>query len=325
MWRPLHLGLALVFSSAGVVGQDQPCGVDVPLNVVMPDAALVRNIPSGGFVARHRGDRLTIQSVSVDTAPRRIVLVAENGKNVTPAARKIEASVLAALVTNARAEDSFAMLTARGPRKELRFGAARDALLASIRELSSRPEGKDQGNSALEAVLEAAGWMQPSQPGDSIILLTMGLAPAGGVGYGKVRRALTAGGIRLFGFQLGRLYAGIYSVGIVPGPAGGVLPRATIDPNRETVFDLGEETGGFFLEEDTEGDPQREYQLTDQQLQLLNKYIKQMYKTITEFYLIRLASAPKGFSLDLTDALRQQLPKARMIYPRDIPRCSTHP
>jgi hypothetical protein len=64
---------------------------------------------------------------------------------------------------------------------------------------------------------------------------------------------LTAAGIRLFGFQLGRLYMGIYSV----SPGCILLLRATIDPNRETMLDLADETGGFFLEENTEGDPQR--------------------------------------------------------------------
>jgi len=329
MWQRLHLDFAFLFFSATVAGQDQPCEVDVPLNVVLPDAALVRKISPDGFMARQGGELLTIRSVSVDTAPRRVVLVAENGKDVNPAARKVEASVLEAMVTTARAEDSFAMLTSGGRRKELRFGTPRDALLSDIHELSSPSAGKSQGNSALDAVLEAAGWLQPSQPGDSILLLTMGLEPGGGSGYGKARKTLTAAGIRLFGFQLGRLYLGIYSVGLAPSPGGPIgfptgvlLPSARIDPNRETIFDLGDETGGFFVEENTEGDAQKRYQLTDDLLRVLNKRAGQLYKAIVEYYGIRLAAAPKGFAVDLTDALRQQLPAARVNYPREMPRCS---
>src|SRR5439155_1546977 len=162
-------------------------------------------------------------------------LVAENGKDVNPAARKVEASVLEAMVTTARAEDSFAMLTSGGRRKELRFGTPRDALLSDIHELSSPSAGKSQGNSALDAVLEA---------------------------------------------------------------------------------------GGFFVEENTEGDAQKRYQLTDELLRVLNKRAGQLYKAIVEYYGIRLAAAPKGFAVDLTDALRQQLPAARVNYPREMPRCS---
>lgn len=211
MWRRPHFSFALLFLSANAAGQNHPCEVDVPLNIVTPDAALVRHMPQDGFVVHHGRDVLAIRSVNADSAPRRIVLVVENGRNVNPAARKVEASLLGTIVRNARAEDSFAFLTAHGPRKELSFGTPRDVLLSAIAELSSPAQGKNQARSALHAVLEGAVWLQPSQPGDSIIFLTMGLEPL-------VGRTLTAGGIRLFGFQLGMLYLGIYSVSLsAPG------------------------------------------------------------------------------------------------------------
>lgn len=322
MGREWHRSFVLLFFSASAVGQNQRCEVDVPLNIVMPDAALVRKMPQESFVAHQGRNVLAISSVNADSGPRRIVLVVENGKNVNPAARKVEASILGEILAKARAEDSFALLTARGPRKELPFGTSRDVLLSAIGELSSPSKGKNQPTSALEAVLEAASWLQPSQPGDSIIFLTMGLAPSGGdPEYGKVGKKLSAGGIRLFGFQLGTPYSGIYTVGIVPGPFGGVL--ATIDPNRQTVFELADKTGGFFLEENTEGEPDREYHSTDERLQEVNRFAGQLYKGIVEYYRIRLVAAPEGFVIDLTDSVRQKLLKARMVYPRNIPRCPT--
>jgi hypothetical protein len=146
MPRRLHLSCAFLFFLASAGGQNQPCEVDVPVNVVMPDAALVRNMPQDGFIALHGSDVFAIRSVRADTASRRIVLVVENGKNVNPAAHRVEASVLGSIVRNARAEDSFAFLTARGPRTELPFGAPRDMLLSSIGELSSPAKGKDQAS-----------------------------------------------------------------------------------------------------------------------------------------------------------------------------------
>jgi hypothetical protein len=85
----------------------------------------------------------------------------------------------------------------------------------------------------------------------------MGVEP-GEAGYDKVGRTLTAVGIRLFGFQLGRLYTGIYSLGVAPGPGGVLLPRATVDPTgkqcltsrtKRAVFSL-EKTPKATLDED---------------------------------------------------------------------------
>jgi len=111
-------------------------------------------------------------------------------------------------------------------------------------------------------------------------------------------------------------------VGVTPSPGGVLLPRATVDPNRQTMFDLADETGGFFLGENTEGDPQRSYQLSDERLRLLNKFGGQLYKGIVEYYRIRLASATDDFAFDLNDSLRQKFSKAHLIYPRKVPRCS---
>jgi len=310
----------LLSCSGSTAGQDHPCEVDIPVNIVTPELALVRHVPKDGFIAHHGDNALAIHSVDADIAPRRIVLVVENGKSVNSAARKIEASVLGGIVTNARAEDSFAFLTARGPRKELPFGIPRDMLLSSIRELSSPANGKDQGKSALEAVLEASGWLQPSQPGDSIILLTMGLEP-GEMEYGKVTKTLTTSAIRLFGFQFGVLYLATYSSHLGP-IASGPFPIVKIDPNRETIFDLGEETGGFLLEENTEGNPQLSYHLTDDRLQQLGYFAGQLYKGVVEYYRMRLGPAPEGFVVDLSDSVRQKVPKAHVLYPRRTLNCS---
>jgi hypothetical protein len=317
----LNLSYWLLFLAVSAGGQNQPCELDIPLNIVMPDVALVRNMHQDGFIAHRGGEVLPIRSVNEDTAPRRIVVVVENGKNVNPGARKVEVSILGVIVKNARAEDSFALLTAIGPRRELPFGAPRETLLSAIAELSSPAKGSGQGKSALDAVLEAAGSLQPAQPGDSIILFTMGPA-LGEASYGRVGKTLVAAGIRLFGFQLGRVYAGIYSMGVTPSPGGGVLPRATVDPNRQTMFDLADETGGFFLGENTEGDPQRSYQLSDERLRQLDKFGGQLYKGIVQYYRIRLASATDDFTFDLNDSLRQKFSKAHLIYPRKVPRCS---
>ncbi len=323
--RRLHLGyLLLFFFSASTVAQNQSCDVDVPVNVVMPDAALLRNIPRDAFIARHGKDVLTIRSVVADTAPRRIVLVVENGKNVNPAAHKLETSVLRAIVTNGRPVDSFAFLTAVGPRNDVPFGAPREALLSAIDDASSPVKEKGQSKSVLDTILEASGWLQPQRVGDSILLLTMGIKPEE-PNYGRVAKILTTAGIRLFAFQFGRFYEGIYRTGVAPAPAPGgmLLPTASMDPNSETVFNLAVETGGFSLLENTEGDPQRRYELTEGRVEHVTQRGGQLYKGITDYYRIRLVSPPEGFAIDLTDAVRNRFPKAQLAYPRKTLGCGS--
>jgi len=321
MRHQLCLLCVLLSCSGSAIGQDCPCEADIPVNIVTPELALVRHVPKDGFIAHQGGGALVIHSADADTSPRRIVLVVENGENVNSAARKVEAGVLGDIVNNARGEDSLAFLTALGPRKELPFGVSRDTLLSSIKDLSSPLKGKDHGKSVLEAVLEASSWLQPSQAGDSVILLTMGLEPQGETRYGKVTKILTTSGIRLFGFQLGAVYIGTFSSHLGP-IASGPLPITTFDPNRETIFDLAEETGGLFLEENTEGDPQLRYHLTDDRLQELGFFAGQLYKGVVEYYRVRLGSTPEGFVIDLSDSVRQKVPKAHVLYPRRMPNCS---
>ncbi len=292
------------------------------MNVVMPDAALLLNIPQDAFIAHRGKDVLAIRSVDANNSPRRIVFVVENGKSVNAAARKLEASILSSVVTNGRPVDSFALLTAIGPRMDVPFGAPRETLLSAIGEASSPIKAKDQSKSVLDAVLEASGWLQPPQPGDSIILLTMGLKPDE-TSYGRLGNVLTTAGIRLFAFQLGRFYAGTYHTGVAfaPAPGGMLLPTATVDPNSETIFNLAVETGGFSLLENTEGAPQRKYQLTDERLQDVTQRGGQLYKGITDYYRIRLVSPPEGFAIDLSDSVRKRFPNAQIAYPRKLPGC----
>jgi len=251
----LHFALTLFLLQTSTP-QNGPCTLDIPLNVLMPDTALVRGLHQDAFVARLGNSVLAIRSVDIDTGPRRIVIVAENGKRLNPAARKVEATTLGAIVRDAPPADSIGLLTAVGPHRELPLGTTRELLLPAIDDLSAPPREKGEGRSTFEVVQQAAGWLQPFQPGDSIILLTKGLAP-GAPGYDRARKALNDGGIRLFGLQLGRIFIGTYSTGTASTPGGRILPTARVDPNTETMFDLADEAGGFFLEENTEGDPQQ--------------------------------------------------------------------
>ena len=322
-----YLASLLTLFALSAAAQDG-CEEDFPLNVVTPDAALIRGIPSSGFVVHDGHEMVVIKSVTVDSAPRRIVAVVENGKTVDSATRQIQASVLSVMLTSARAEDSWALLTAVGPRTALPFGTPRDTIVSATKELISRPNGKDQHSSVLEGVLDAAKWLQPSRPGDSIILLTMGINPTNPTDreYKTVRTALTAAGIRLFGLQLGTYYAGFYEpeTGVRAGFAVSIGSAPLIISNHATIFELANITGGFAILEKTD-DPMTTYHVTDKDLKRLDELAGQVYKAITEYYDVRLGMASKDFTVDLTDPVRQQLSRAhvqvQLIYPNATHGC----
>jgi hypothetical protein len=82
--QTFYLLLATLLICSKVFAEDTNCLREIPVNVVLPDAAI---------------------------GPRRIVFVVETAKSNSAAVRRIEAAVVAEIVASARPQDSFALLT----------------------------------------------------------------------------------------------------------------------------------------------------------------------------------------------------------------------
>ena len=119
-----------------------------------------------------------------------------------------------------RPQDSFAVLTTHGARREVRFGEAQEKLGSVIQELGEAAKGKKESSGALDAVQEATAWLQPLQPGDAIVAISSGIDKPPGIGCEKVRDELTSAGIRLFGLQLSTFISGYVSTGLAGLPGG---------------------------------------------------------------------------------------------------------
>ncbi len=144
-------------------------------------------------------------------------------------------------------------------------------------------------------------------------------------GFNKASQALEAAHIRLFGLQLGTYYLGIYQLDPIARVVDGFrFPGASISPNLETMFDLADRSGGFFIEEDTEN-PIRTYKLTPDDLKRLDELVGQIYKSIVEYYDLRLRVPPEGFTIELSDPVRQKLAEshidAYLAYPHNERPC----
>ncbi|MBZ5528778.1 MAG: hypothetical protein LAN71_12865 [Acidobacteriia bacterium] len=298
--------------------------MELPVLVTLPSGALVQRLGPEGFVGRGVKGPIPLESVETERGARRILFVVENAKRVPEAARKIEAAVIREIVSKADAEDVFGLLTARGPRKEIRFGESRESLQAAANEIEAGMKGKNQEDAVLDSVYEGAGWFQPGRAGDAIFVLTMGIEKNNQVSFDKVRDRLTGAGIRVFGFQLGMLISGYIYGGVGMGPGGQLIPTANISANRENFFALSMDTGGFASLENAEGDPQKRYRLTDERLRVVQYMAAQEYKAAVEYYRVRVQNPPKEMVLDLAEAIRKQIPQAMVIYPKTALACSPY-
>lgn len=305
----------------GIFAQERPCTVEMPAIVALPDATLVQRLASDAFVAHLKKGPTRIDGVISDRGPRHILFVVETGKQVPPTVRKVEAEILTEILKNARQQDSFALLTAHGQRREVQFGTSKETLKSTVEEIGVGASGKNEGNGVLDAIFEGIDWFRPHNAGDAVIVLMLGIESNHQVSFAKVRDGLAKEGIHLFGFQLGPFFEGSYSGYLSTTPFGQLSLTGWFDPNRENLFALSRYTGGFVALENAEGDPQKEYHLTDQRLHAIRHAAQQEYKAILEFYRIQVEGSANDLEIDLADSLRRELPKAEVIYPRNSQSC----
>jgi hypothetical protein len=317
-WMAVLVGSACVQARA-----QQPCLITVPVNVMMPDGALVRHLSQDTFIASDKGEPLRIESLTEDSGPRRIILIAENGKRVSAAARKLEGTILSQILSKARTEDSLALLTAGGPRIEIPFGADRGVLKEAVERLGNPAKGKGQTSGALDAVSESIGWFQQTKPSDAIVVVAMNIEEDHVVRFSKARSALEAAGVRLFCFQLGRIPFEYYGPGVWSGTGWAGFPEDTVTPHRDNAFALTTDTGGAMLLEDTTGGMLEGYKLDDERVRIVSHLAEQLSRAVTEYYSVAVEAPSREFTVDLAAAIRQKLPKAQLLYPRHPPTCSS--
>jgi len=267
----------------------------------LPNWTLARNLPAGAFLAYDRKRQVSVRSITIEGAPRRIVFVVENSIKMTSAGRRVAATVMSDILSKGRPGDSFALLTAGGPTRELPFGSSREALLSAADGLRNPPQGQGNERGVLDAVVQAVDWLQPPQAGDSIFLMAMHLEGKSNVSFGKARATLAAGPIRLFGFQFGSP-----ELDYTGNPIGWVERSVQ-------MFALSRESGGVAVLEDTEKG--RQYQLANGRLEELRNNAQQMYSAVTNYYALQLDSISPHLRIELSPATKGKLGVAIVLYP----------
>jgi len=326
-----YIGLLLMALAAGVArAQLAPC--TVALNVLAPDrsslpkhgewsAALwepllfydlvdwapggrpVHDLGAGAFVARDKRDSIPIESVETDRGPRRFVFVAENGRLVTLAQRQVEAESVKAILSKARPEDSFGLLTAGGPRVALPLGSNRDTILVAAERLSHAQASSTPGEEVTDALVEATMWFGSHQSGDSIFLLDRIPNSAGNRPEdSRVQSALASRQVRLFTLGLDIMIWGCDGTACVESP----------------LIELSDRSGGD-LEET--GPLPRKGQAKDASLRAARVGAEHLYDVASQFYVLRLQRTSPKTMIGLSLQELYRLPYATVTYPRPLPVC----
>lgn len=293
--------------------------------IVNRDGRLLRNLKTDQFTAEFKhGPSPKILSATEDSGPRRILLVLETGSRVPTKILSVEASVVSDVLSEARAQDSFALLTARGPKKELRFGVPREAVLEATKDLISQNQAAP-GVGVLDTLLEGTSWFSEPKPGDSVLLLTLGFDSEHKADYREVQRELASRQVRLFSIQFAPGVMGTVG-GTKITRSGGVtwvqpeildftsVPLATA--NGQTVGVMSWTSGGYALEENMLGDPQHDYEITAKDVEAVKTAASRMQSAIEQYYHVYLDRPGKELSFGLALDVQKKVPGAQAIYPR---------
>jgi len=269
------------------------------------------------FVARDKEGPIRSKSAQFHHGPYRIAFVVENGRELPGGARGIEATIVTRILSKlSGADQTFALLTARGPRVELHFGSRRDAIRSAVENLRNPPSVEEEGEGVLDGLLEATKWFGSPRPGDSIFLLAHNLKGRNRARFAAIRDALAGSGVRVFSVELGHVmqpgytpfnFEEAYSI-----PAVGIH-------NPDQLIDLSEASGGGWGEvpktNHGKGGP------TEADVRDALAVADDLYMQASAFYVLGLDRTHPRVTIGMSPHALRELPGAYVIYPRYMRKC----
>lgn len=318
--------ISLVFSPF-LWAQTQPssCSVNLPVALVDHKGNLLGGATAKDLTVQLRKQTLSIESLTYDTGPRRLLFVADTGRHLPVEVRKMEYALMTHLLTTARTGDTFALLTARGASRQIRFEDGNAAVAKAVQELSSDAKEDKKAGALVDTIAEGLNWFGTPRPGDSILLMTDQLLPYdtksqfrngyfvdvqpahenAKVPFKRVTELVASHKTRVFGVQF----------------SGVLLDPATYQATDENLLGLSIGSGGYVVVDAMT--PVGGYQLTSARIDDLQKKVYQLTGAIAEFYVVNV-KAPVGaekqqWKIELASDLRKN---TYALYPRWFGSCA---
>lgn len=270
-----------------------------------------------------------LKSIKLDDGPRRIVLVIDKAKKLSTDTRKAEQLILETLLSSARQNDQFALITARGPQQVVQFSRDHEALLQALATEDATAPNK---NGVLDAIQRAVDVFGAPQPGDAIIAIAADLGGRHSVSPAALAKTLQQRRIRLFGIALGpvaRHFGGSDTINYFQG-ANSPLSTVWISSSQggdQHFHPLTLASGGFVLVA-MNSDPLHKDRLKDPDVEShIQMQAKAILRLVTEFYRVEIeAPKPGHWRLDLSESVRKTAPGVLILYPHELwEPCSKEP
>ncbi len=147
------------------------CPVDLPVGLIDNKGTLLEGLTPQDLTIRQNKQSLAIESVKYDSAPRRVLLLLDTSARLPVDARKAEVALARYLLSRARGQDSFGLLTARGPLRQVHFEEGKESILRGLQELSADPKEAMKGANILDTVVQGIPWFGQPRPGDAILIM----------------------------------------------------------------------------------------------------------------------------------------------------------
>jgi hypothetical protein len=326
------LGILLAWAQAGAAQQGTCKALEVPVGVINISGDVYRGLHAEDFSGRLQKKPLTVKSLTYDDGPRRILFIVDRNKKLSSDSRRAETEMIGIILAAARPEDSFALLTARGPGGDVNFTKDRNAITQGLGNESR--ETKDTG--VLDAVLAGIQRFGAPQAGDAIVVIAADMEGNHKANAKMVAKALDEHHIRMFGLALGM-------VNTKNSVAGGSMTSTTsqglawttplsggivYDTGDEHFFPLTTNSGGLVLGV-MNMDPRRSYNISDPRiLQEVRQKARSISKMINAFYRMEIDSPPlphaEDLNMDVAESIRKHTQQMFVLYPHMLETCSAN-
>ena len=334
MFSRVFLALSIIpgLSTLGL-GQQAACkGVEVPIGVISASGDIFRGLAAEDFVSHLQKKPLTVKLVTFDDGPRRVLIVVDVNKKLSPDARKVQGEMVRIILDNSRPQDTFALISTHGHGPQVKFTADRSAIRMALGWDSTSGNGKEKELGVLDGVMEGIDWFGTPQSGDSVVVMAADMEGNHKANARLVAHALEEKHIRMFGLALGPVttknsVAGETVMNASMGlaysrPAVGDVAYTTGDDN---FFPLTVNSGGLVLGV-INGDSYHNYHLDDPKvLQAVRQKALSVSKMISAYYRMQVdppqLARPEDWSLTVNPEVQKHSPPMFVLYPHQLGPC----
>ncbi len=325
----LHsFSLLILLSISQAVGQQGSCTTELPVGIDTASGESYKGISAEDFIAHSSKGKVTIKSLTYDDGPRRVVLVVDGNKKLSPDTRKAQSDLVRTILSAARPEDSFALVVARGADRIVKFGEDKSAYADALPREGDPRSGKALG--VLDAVMAGLKLLGEHKPGDTILVIASDLEGNRSANPNTVAKALQEQQTRMFGLALGPVSRSNVTAG---GQAMTAWGLATVTPGIGAIhYEPGDEnflpmtvnSGGAVLSA-INGDARHDYSMKDARVEQQVKQSAQVvWNMIASFYRVEISRSEnrtEDWTLQPDENLRKSAPRMVILYPHQLGPC----